>query len=121
MLDVSHAMTQHLFKASRLLDGVMTRGQTISVSPSVVRVALLAECLPLLAEMRELGRGQLGKQTAMGWEQITEVRWDSDIGSCPCGDPLLTTASRGRSGLHRTARRSRNRGCTPSRRPRASR
>jgi hypothetical protein len=58
---LDHPMTQYIFQASGLMDGVMVRGQKMSVSPSVVRTELLAECLPLFAEMRELARTQFSK------------------------------------------------------------
>jgi hypothetical protein len=54
MLDLDHPMTEHIFRASMLIDGVMVRGQRMSVAPSAVREQLLAECLPLFAEMRKL-------------------------------------------------------------------
>jgi hypothetical protein len=106
MLDLSHPMTDHVFRASGLMDGVMARGQRMSVSPSAVRAELLAECLPLFAEMRELARARFGKRVAfilatvdeyeaairvlagLGGGQITEDRRDGE-GGCPaCGTPI---------------------------------
>lgn len=106
MLDLSHPMTQHTFRASGLIDGVMVRGQKMSVSPSTVRLELLAECLPRFAEMRELARNEFGKQAELilaavdEYEvairalaglcsaQITEDRRDGE-GMCPvCGTPI---------------------------------
>lgn len=106
MLDSTHPITQHVFRASGLMDRVMSRGQKMSVSPSAVRAELLAECLPLFAEMRELARAQFGKQAAfivaavdeyeaairtlggLGGGRITEDRRDGE-GVCPaCGTPV---------------------------------
>ena len=103
MLNLDHPMTQHVFRASGLMDGVMVRGQRMSVSPSAVRAGLLAECLPLLAEMRELALTQFGKRAAfiavavdeyeatirtlagLNGGRIAENRRDG-TGSCPvCG------------------------------------
>jgi hypothetical protein len=64
MLNLSHPMSKQILRASGLMDGVMVRGQTMSVSPSCVRAELLAECLPLFAEMRELARAQFGRRAA---------------------------------------------------------
>lgn len=106
MLDLSHPMTKHVFRTSGLLHGVMVRGQRMSVSPSAVRAELLAECLPLFAEMRELARTWFGKRTAyileavdeyetairalagLGEGRIAEDRRDGE-GECPvCGTPI---------------------------------
>ncbi|WP_433929993.1 hypothetical protein AB3662_39530 [Sorangium cellulosum] len=106
MLDSTHPITQHVFRASGLMDRVMIRGQKMSVSPSAVRAELLAECLPLFAEMRELARAQFGKRAAfilvavdeyeaalralggLGGGRITEDRRDGE-GACPaCGTPI---------------------------------
>ena len=54
MINLDHPMTQHVFRASGLMDEVMIRGQRMSVAPSTVRAELLAECLPKFAQMREL-------------------------------------------------------------------
>ena len=54
-------MSQAIFRASALMDGVMRRGQRMSVSPSDVRRTLLAECFPLFTEMRDLA-GTFRKQ-----------------------------------------------------------
>lgn len=64
MLDLNHPMTRHVFRASGLMDGVMVRGQRMSVSPSAVRAALLAESLPLFAEMRNLALAQFDERAA---------------------------------------------------------
>ena len=103
MLDLSHPMSEHVFRASGLMDAVMDRGQRMSVSPSAVRAKLLAECLPLFAEMRELALARFGKRAAyilaavdeyevairalggLGEGRITEDRRDGE-GGCPaCG------------------------------------
>jgi hypothetical protein len=59
--DPDHPKSKALFRASALMDGVMRRGQRMSVSPSDIRRRLLAECLPLFAEMRDLAP-TFGKQ-----------------------------------------------------------
>lgn len=106
MLNLDHPMTQHVFRASGLMDGVMVRGQRMSVSPSTVRAELLAECLPLFVEMRELARTHFIKDSAyivaalneyeaairalagLGGGRITEDRRDGS-GSCPvCGTAI---------------------------------
>jgi hypothetical protein len=107
MLDLSHPMADHIFHASGLMDGVMARGQVMTVSPSTVRAELLAACLPLFAEMRELARTQFLEQATfigtavdeyeaairelagMGNGRIIEDRRDGK-GNCPaCGTPIL--------------------------------
>lgn len=107
MLNLSHPLTPHIFRASGLIDGVMIRGQVMSVSPSTVRIELLAECLPLFAEMRTLARAQFGSRTAfilqavdeyeagvrqlaaLGGGGITEDRRDGE-GGCPhCRTPIM--------------------------------
>ena len=59
MLDLNHPMSKHIFRASGLLDGLLVRGQRMSVSPSAERLKLLAECLPLFdvsgVELGEFG------------------------------------------------------------------
>lgn len=103
MLNLDHPMTEHVFRASGLMDAVMVRGQRMSVSPSKVRAELLAECLPLFAEMRALARSHFGNRASyitaavveyeaairtlagLGGGQITEDRRDGS-GTCPvCG------------------------------------
>ncbi len=103
MLNLNHPMTQHVFRASALMDGVMFRGQRMSVSPSMVRAELLAKCLPLFAEMRELALVRFTEKAKyivaavdeyeaairalaiLGDGGITEDRRDG-TGSCPvCG------------------------------------
>ena len=103
MLDLEHPLTPHIFRASGLIDGVMARGQRMSVSPSTVRAELLAECLPLFAEMRELAEAQFADRAqfirqaveeyetgirrlaALGGGRLTEDRRDGE-GNCPfCG------------------------------------
>jgi hypothetical protein len=107
MLDLDHPLAPHIFRASRLLDGVLVRGQQMSVSPSAVRAELLAECLPLFAEMRELARAQFGDRAQfilqaveeheaglrrlaeLGDGRITEDRRDGE-GDCPaCRTPIM--------------------------------
>jgi hypothetical protein len=107
MLNLDHPLTPHVFRASGLIDGVMVRGQRMSVSPSTVRAELLAECLPLFAEMRELACAQFGSRAqfllqaiaeyelgirrlaGLGEGQITEDRRDGE-GNCPyCGTPIM--------------------------------
>jgi hypothetical protein len=106
MLDLDHPMTKHVFRAAGLMDGVMRRGQEMSVSPSAVRAELLAECLPLFAEMRELARARFAENApfilaavdeyeaairalaGLGGGRITEDRRDGE-GECPaCGAPI---------------------------------
>ncbi|APR75886.1 Hypothetical protein A7982_01233 [Minicystis rosea] len=77
------------------------------MSPSAVRAELLAECLPLFAEMRELARAHFGEQAAfilsavdeyetasralagLGDGRITEDRRDGE-GACPACDTPIT-------------------------------
>ncbi len=106
MLDHSSPMAKHIVRASHLTDGVKKRGQQMSVSPSIVRAELLAECLPLFEEMRELARTQFRKKAAyilaavdeyevairalaaLGDGKITEDRRNGE-GECPvCGTPI---------------------------------
>jgi hypothetical protein len=105
MLDLNHPMTPHIFRASGLEDGVLGRGQQMTVAPSAVRETLLAECLPLFAEMRELNQGHFGASSfiaqaiddcesgirqlaALGNGQITEDRRNGE-GTCPyCGTTI---------------------------------
>jgi hypothetical protein len=106
MLRLDHPMTQHVFRASGLMEGVMVRGQRMSVSPSAVRAELLAECLPLFAEMRELARARFSQGSTyivaavdeyeaairtlagLGGGRITQDRRDG-TGSCPvCGTAI---------------------------------
>lgn len=54
MIDLSHPMAKHVMHASGLLDGVLVRGQKMSVSPSSARTELLTSCLSLFDEMRQL-------------------------------------------------------------------
>lgn len=56
MLDLDDPTSRQIVQASRLMDGVMVRGQRMTVSPSSVRTRLLDECIPLFAEMRDLAR-----------------------------------------------------------------
>jgi hypothetical protein len=107
MLDLSNPMSQHVFRASGLMDAVMVRGQEMSVSPSAVRAVLLAECLPLFTEMRRLARTQFSERAEfivaavddyeaairaladMGRGQIGEDRREGE-GGCPvCGAPIM--------------------------------
>lgn len=106
MLNLDHPMTQYVIHASRLMDGVMDRGQKMSVSPSSVRAELLAECLSLFAELRELARSRFPKQASYilaavdeyeaairalagaGGGQIAEDGRDGE-GGCPaCGNAM---------------------------------
>ena len=105
MLNLSHPITEHIFRASGLMDGVMRRAQLMSVSPSTVRAGLLAECLPLFTEMRELARIHFGGAASiaaavdeyeaairtlagLGGGRIDEDRRDG-TGSCPvCGTTI---------------------------------
>jgi len=108
MLDLSHPMTQYVFQASALMDGLMFRGQRMSVSPSSIRVELLAECQPLFAELQELARAQFSQKAmyitaaideyesaihtlaGLGDGQIAEDRRDG-TGHCPiCGTAITS-------------------------------
>jgi hypothetical protein len=108
MLDLKHAMTRHIFNASSLIDGVLVRGQQMSVSPSPVRIQLLAECIPDLDALRQLNAAQFGRSKSisdaidecehglrqlagLGNGQIVEDHRDG-CGSCPvCGTAITTT------------------------------
>ena len=72
MLDLSHPMTEHVFRASRLMDAVMVRGRKMSVSPSAIRAQLLAECLPLLDEMRDVARTRFAQRGAFILATVNE-------------------------------------------------
>lgn len=108
MLDLSHPITQYRFRASGLMDGVMGRGQQMSVSPSSARLKLLDECLPLLTAMRELARKQFSAQApfivravdeyesglralaSLGAGRIVDDRRDG-AGTCPiCGTEITS-------------------------------
>jgi hypothetical protein len=111
MLNLNHPMTPHIFQLAGLMDGVMVRGQKMSVVPSAVRAELLAECLPLFAEMRALACAWFGKRSpfilaavgeyeaairalaGLGGGLITEDRRDGE-GVCPaCGTPITKLRS----------------------------
>jgi hypothetical protein len=106
MLDLDDPTSRHIVQASRLMDGVMVRGQQMTVSPSSVRTKLLGECIPLFAELRELARNRLTRESeailraiddyeagilavaALGDGRIIEDRRDGK-GNCPvCGSPI---------------------------------
>lgn len=103
MLDLNHPITPYKFQAAGLMDGVGVRARKMSVSTSAVRTELLAECLLLFAEMRELARARFSKRAGfivaavheleaairvlagLGGGQITVDRRDGE-GACPaCG------------------------------------
>jgi hypothetical protein len=103
MLDLDDPMSEHIIRAAVLVDRVMVWGQEMSVSPSVVREELLAKCLPVFGEMRELGRVRFSERAAkilpavdgyeaavralagLGGGRIEEDRRDGE-GGCPaCG------------------------------------
>ncbi len=56
MLDLNHPMTQPIFEASALEDALKLRAQAMSVTPSVRRLELLAECQRALDQLRRLNR-----------------------------------------------------------------
>lgn len=106
MLNLNHPMTQHIFRASGLLDGLLMAGQRMSVSPSSVRAELLLKCASRLDELRELARTHfsarasfivgviddfecgLRKLAELGGGQITEDHRDG-TGNCPvCGTAI---------------------------------
>jgi hypothetical protein len=106
MLDLSHPKTEHIFLASSLIEKVKAMGQRMSVSPSTVRAALLADSLPLFAEMRDLALSRFAESTGfilaavdeyeaairelagLNGGQITEDRRDG-TGRCPvCGTAI---------------------------------
>jgi hypothetical protein len=106
MLRLNHPMTEYIFRASALMDGVLFRGQRMSVSPNSARTVLLAECLPLLAEMRELASAQFANRAvficeavneyeaairtlaSLGGSQITEDRRDGTGDCSVCGTAI---------------------------------
>jgi hypothetical protein len=59
MLDLSHPFSKHVFRAAGLVGDVLKRGQQMSLAPSAAREELLAQCLPLFNEMRELNVEQV--------------------------------------------------------------
>jgi hypothetical protein len=106
MLNPYHEMAQYVFRASALMDGVMKRGQEMSVAPSVVRAELLAECLPMFGVMRELAHAKFSEKApficaavdeyesaivdlaGLGGGRIIEDRRDGE-GRCPaCNTPI---------------------------------
>jgi hypothetical protein len=56
MLDIDHPRTPHIFHASCLLGRVCETGQRMSTAPASDRPALLAECLLVFAELRQLSK-----------------------------------------------------------------
>lgn len=107
MLDLGNPMANHIIHASGLMDRVMKRGQTMSVSPTVVRTQLLNECLPLFEEMRALARAHFASDlpfilaaieeyeaairelAGLRDGRITEDRRDGE-GVCPaCGKSIM--------------------------------
>jgi hypothetical protein len=72
MLDHDHPQTPYIFQASGLIDGVMLCAQRMTVSPSAVRAELLAECLPLFEEMRELALAQFADRAAFILEAVAQ-------------------------------------------------
>lgn len=107
MLDLNHPMTEHIFRASGLLDGILKRGQEMSVSPSHRRSELLSECILLLGKMIRLNAEQfegshfitvaigecetgLRQLAELGNGQIVEDRRDGS-GNCPvCGTAITS-------------------------------
>ena len=106
MLRLDHPMTEHIFRASGLLDGLMSAGQRMSVSPSPVRAELFGKCLVRLDELRELARTRFQERAAflvdavdefeaglrtlagLGGGRITEDRRNGS-GDCPvCGTAI---------------------------------
>jgi hypothetical protein len=105
MLDMNNPMSEHIRTASNLIDAVMARGHEMTVSPSSVRMKLLAECLPLFREMRELNAKHFDQSSyiaqtideyerairtvaELGNGELMEDRRDGE-GNCPyCGTPI---------------------------------
>jgi hypothetical protein len=106
MLRLDHPMTEHIFHASGLLDGLLGAGQRMSISPSPIRAELLGKCLSRLDEVRELARAQFPSRVAfitgavdeleaglrtlagLGGGQIIDDRRDG-LGNCPvCGTAI---------------------------------
>src|SRR5688572_15864020 len=54
MLELNHPQTKHIFTASGLLGAVLERARKMTVAPTFGRRELLAECQPVLEEMRRL-------------------------------------------------------------------
>lgn len=104
MLDLRHPLTQHIFRASGLIDRIMEFGQKMSVSPTPKRIELLHECRPLFDELRNLACQKFTSDqlslleaiseyesaiTALASVQTHEDR-SSGVGECGvCGTPLL--------------------------------
>ncbi len=105
MLDLNHPMTPHRFRASGLIDGLMSAGHEMTVASSTVRAELLGRCLPPLKELRELNHQHFGgkdstdraideyeagirRLASFGNGQIAEDRRDGE-GDCPhCGTKI---------------------------------
>jgi hypothetical protein len=100
MIDPNNPLSERIYRAAGLLDGVLLRIHEMSVSPSSVRADLLAECLPLFAAMRELNVEQFSQSpwidqaiceceastralAALGNSQITQDQRSGE-GDCVC-------------------------------------
>jgi len=108
MIDLNHPLADSKFKAVGLLDRLWTIGQQMTLSPSSVRMGLLADCLPLLAQLRKLAEhfrdprfiaqaiddfeSGIRNLAALGAGQILEDRRDGE-GDCPCcGTKIIKSA-----------------------------
>lgn len=74
MLDLSHPMTKHVFRASHLMADVMKRGQRMSVAPSKLRLQLLSECESRFEEMRQLAHAHFSGQSEFICKAIEELQ-----------------------------------------------
>ena len=105
MLELNHPDTPHVLRAAALMDGLLSRGHAMTVSPSSARGELLAECFPLLTQLRQLNaehfeakpfiaraigelEAGLRKRAALRGGAILEDRRHGE-GACPaCGAPI---------------------------------
>ncbi len=65
MLDLNHPQSEHIFKASALLDALLKCSQRMSVAPSGVRAELLTHASSRIDELRALGAERFPKSTAI--------------------------------------------------------
>jgi len=65
MLDTNHPQSEHIFRASGFLDGLLKCSQRMSVVPSAVRADLLPKVLSRIDDMRALAAEHFTKSTAI--------------------------------------------------------
>ena len=75
MLDLNHPQSEHIFKASGLLDALLKCSQRMSVAPSAVRAELLTHASSRIEELRALGAERFATSTtiAPSLDQLSNV------------------------------------------------